>query len=46
MWAGGGGGSKKNVKLQTWAVIEFMYTTYSFCYNLHFHGQRSLVNNL
>ena len=36
----------KNVKLQTGAITEFMYTTYSFCYNLHFHGIGYLVNTL
>ena len=41
---GGGGGlsAKQNVKLQTRAITEFMYTTYSLCYNLHFQAKGSL----
>ena len=45
---GGGrvGQSKNDVKLQTRVITEFMYTTYSFCYNLHFQVKKgSLVNN-
>ena len=34
----------RGVKLQTLAITESMYTTYSFCYNLHFRAQGSLVN--
>ena len=47
MRAGGGraGQSKNDVKLQTRVITEFMYTTYSFCYNLHFQAKGSLVNN-
>ena len=42
-WGGGGGG--KNVKLQTWATTEFMYTTYTFWNSLHFQAKRSVVYN-
>ena len=38
-------GGAKNAKLQTRAITEFMYTTYSFCYNLHYQEKASLVNN-
>ena len=38
-------GGAKNAKLQTRAITEFMYTTYSFCYTLHYQEKASLVNN-
>ena len=33
-----GEGGSKNVKLQTRTITEFMFTTYSYCYNLHFQA--------
>ena len=52
MGGGGGGGgvggrskAKNGVRLQTRAITEFMYTRYSFCYNLLFQAKGLFVTN-